>query len=98
MRLAWFSPWPPQPSGVAGRSAELVAALASEGHAIDGFIDERAVPVAVNSDGNAPTAGRYRVQSAHDFVWRHHRGQYDLVVYQVGNSSLHEFIWPYLFR
>jgi glycosyltransferase involved in cell wall biosynthesis len=26
------------------------------------------------------------------------RGHYDLPVYQVGNSALHEFIWPYLFR
>ena len=25
-------------------------------------------------------------------------GQYDLVVYQLGNSSVHDFTWPYLFR
>jgi hypothetical protein len=25
-------------------------------------------------------------------------GQYDLCVYQTGNSRTHEFIWPYLFR
>jgi hypothetical protein len=39
-----------------------------------------------------------RVQDAHDFVWRAARGQYDLSIYQLGNSHLHEFIWPYLFR
>jgi len=39
-----------------------------------------------------------RVQSAHDFVWRHHRQQYDLVVYQLGNSTPHAFVWPYLLR
>ena len=38
------------------------------------------------------------MQSAHDFVWRAARGQYDLTVYQIGNSHLHDFIWPYLFR
>ena len=32
------------------------------------------------------------------FVWRAVRGQYNLTVYQLGNSHLHEFIWPYLFR
>jgi len=38
------------------------------------------------------------VQGAHDFVWRAVRGQYDLAVYQLGNSRLHEFMWPYVFR
>ena len=26
------------------------------------------------------------------------RGQYDLVVYQVGNSQLHEYLWPYMWQ
>lgn len=97
MRLAWFSPWPPQRSGIAGRSAELVPLLAARGHAIDVCVDEAAVPLgAVDS---APTAeGQYRVIGAHDFVWRHARGQYDLPVYQIGNSRLHQFIWPYVFK
>jgi glycosyltransferase involved in cell wall biosynthesis len=73
--LAWFSPMPPDPSGIAGRSAELVAALRA----------------------------RYDIQvfdsrTAHDFLWRHRRTPFDLTVYQLGNSSLHDFIWPYLFR
>ena len=37
-------------------------------------------------------------RSAHDFVWLHNRRPYDLTVYQVGNSSHHNFLWPYLFR
>ncbi len=37
-------------------------------------------------------------RSAHDFLWLHRRDAYDLTVYQVGNSSLHNFLWPYLFR
>src|SRR5581483_8165829 len=45
-----------------------------------------------------PDPGTYRVESAHDFVWRARRHQFDLVVYQIGNSRLHEFIWPYAFR
>src|SRR6266545_8304865 len=38
------------------------------------------------------------VPGAHDFVWRQRQRPYDLIVYQVGNSSHHDYIWPYLFR
>ena len=37
-------------------------------------------------------------RSAHDFLWRRHRAPYDLTVYQLGNSSHHDYQWPYLFR
>jgi glycosyltransferase involved in cell wall biosynthesis len=98
MRLAWFSPWPPQRSGVAGRSAELVPLLAAGGHAIDVFVDERQMPSLPRVAAEPPAAGNIRIQGAHDFVWRAGRGQYDLAVYQMGNSRLHEFVWPYLLR
>lgn len=97
MRLAWFTPWPPDRSGVAGRSAVVVGRLAARGHAIDVFVDEARVPVERAGDG-PPARGAVRVQSAHDFVWRAALGQYDLPVYQLGNSRLHEFIWSYAFR
>ena len=96
MRLAWFSPWPPQRSGVAGRSAELVPILAARGHAIDVFVDASRLRPAVEPEPPAP--GRVRVMTAHDFVWRHRRHPYDLPVYQLGNSHLHRFVWAYLFR
>lgn len=98
MRLAWFSPWPPDPSGVAGRSAELVPALAAAAHGVDVLVDEtRHGPQPPQAD-TGPEPGRVRVLGAHDFVWRVARGQYDLVVYQLGNSVLHEYIWPYCLR
>lgn len=97
-RLAWFTPWPPQRSGVAGRSAEVVPLLIRSGHAIDVFVDERAVSGTTRASDAAPAPGEIRLQSAQDFPWRHARGQYDLVVYQLGNSSVHDFTWPYLFR
>jgi glycosyltransferase involved in cell wall biosynthesis len=86
MRLGWFSPVPPVKSGIAGRSAELVSVLEARGHAVDVFADE---PVA----RAAPHA-----RSAHDFVWLHQRQPYDLVVYQFGNSSHHDYTWPYALR
>jgi len=84
-RLAWFSPMPPVRSGVAACSADLVSAL-SASLEIDVFVDE---PVARIARGT---------RSAHDFVWRHAQAPYDLTIFQMGNSSNHDYIWPYLFR
>ena len=85
MRLAWFSPMPPVPTGVAACSAELVAALRRQ-HVIDVYGDE------------GPVARASGAESAHHFVPRQRSDPYDLTVYQVGNSSHHDYLWPYLFR
>jgi glycosyltransferase involved in cell wall biosynthesis len=98
VRLAWFSPWPPQKSGVGGRSIDATRALAGRGAAIDVFVDQRRVPGAPQLPDHAPRPGEVRVQPAHDFVWRQHHAQYDLAIYQVGNSTDHAFVWPYLLR
>lgn len=84
-RLAWFSPMPPVATGVAACCADLVKGLGTT-HDIDVFVDE---PVARVAPGT---------RSAHEFVWRHRLAPYDLVVYQLGNSSHHDYQWPYLFR
>jgi glycosyltransferase involved in cell wall biosynthesis len=76
---------PPARTGIAACSADLVSALGDE-HAIDVFVDQ---PVAQRAPGT---------RSAHDFLWLHRRQPYDLTVYQVGNSSCHDYLWPYLFR
>src|SRR5688572_3697817 len=87
-KLAFFTPWPPQPSGVATCSADVVPALAAAGHGIDVFVDEALVGASRLPGGTAspPAPGEVRVLGAHDFVWRHARAPYDLPVYQVGNS------------
>jgi glycosyltransferase involved in cell wall biosynthesis len=82
---------------VAGRSAELVALLGQQGHEIDVFVDAARLPAAPGPD-SPPSAGAPRVLNAHEFVWRQQKGHYDLSVYQIGNSHLHRYIWPYLFR
>ena len=38
---------------------------------------------------------RYPEAAAHDFVWRRRLAPYDLVVYQFGNSSHHDYEWAY---
>jgi glycosyltransferase involved in cell wall biosynthesis len=73
MHIAWFSPFPPERSGIAAYSVELLPLL-SIGHAID----------------RVPELG------AHDFVWKHRRHPYDLVVYQLGNAPCHDYMWAYL--
>jgi glycosyltransferase involved in cell wall biosynthesis len=85
MRLAWFSPFPPARTGIAGRSAELVRDLRARGFGVDIFVPR-------------VTPDSAEVVSAHDFVWRHAREPYDLAVYQFGNSSHHDYIWPYALR
>ena len=40
----------------------------------------------------------YPEDRAHDFLWKHLKQPYDLTVYQLGNSSYHDYMWPYLFR
>jgi glycosyltransferase involved in cell wall biosynthesis len=96
-RLAFFTPWPPQPSGVATCSADVVPALAAAGHGVDVFVDEALVNVA-RGRNRGPDPGEVRVLGAHDFVWRQARDPYDLPIYQLGNSWAHGFIWPYLFQ
>jgi glycosyltransferase involved in cell wall biosynthesis len=73
MRIAWFSPFPPERSGIAAYSTEILPLLSS-GHAIE----------------RVPESG------AHDFVWKHRRNPYDLVVYQLGNAPCHDYMWAYL--
>jgi glycosyltransferase involved in cell wall biosynthesis len=86
MRVAWFSPVPPVRTGIAGRSAELIEAIRQRGVAIDVYVDERVARVAADA------------HSAHDFVWRHRRQPYDLTIFQFGNSSHHDYAWPYALR
>jgi glycosyltransferase involved in cell wall biosynthesis len=94
MRLAWFSPLPPVPSGIAACSADIVGEL-SKRHEIDVYVhvnDPREpLPALIGQPS-------LHVYSAHDFVWRHRAHPYDLTIYQIGNSSHHDYIWPYLFR
>lgn len=71
--------------------------LGRRGHEIDVFVDAARLPVTPGPD-TPPSAGAPRILNAHEFVWRHQKGHYDLTVYQIGNSHLHRYIWPYLFR
>ena len=83
MRIAWFSPLPPVRSGIASDNAELLARLDTE-FPIDRFVE-----------GARGRPAGPRVFEAHDFVWKHQREPYDLVVYQLGNAACHDYMWAY---
>ena len=87
MRIAWFSPLPPAQTGISAYSRSVLAMLDASGLEIDRFVDRAS---------GAPIGGR--VFDAHDFVWRHRRTPYDLVVYQVGNAPWYDYMWAYCFH
>lgn len=109
MRLAWFTPFAPVRSGIASQSADLLPSIATV-HEVDAFVED---PVwchwARRATGQSPNLTRsgavyggrdadIRLWRAHDFVPRHLLTPYDLIVYQLGNATCHEFMWPYLLR
>jgi glycosyltransferase involved in cell wall biosynthesis len=83
---------PPARSGIAAVNVELVPNLRAW-YDIDVFVDD-----SVSARRKAESDMDSRPRSAHDFVWLNQQAPYDLTVYQLGNSSVHEYMWPYLFR
>ncbi len=89
-RLAWFSPMPPVRTGIAAYSAELVAALRAE-------LRDRCVRRRAGTRGWRRSHPARRPLGARLPLAAPPR-PYDLTVYQLGNSSHHDYQWPYLFR
>jgi glycosyltransferase involved in cell wall biosynthesis len=87
---------PPVRTGIAIDSAELVGALRAE-HEIDVYVHADASAFEKGKAGQPPPLDR-RATSAHDFVAAQRLRPYDLTIYQLGNSSHHDYEWPYLFR
>ncbi|HMC76689.1 MAG TPA: glycosyltransferase [Vicinamibacterales bacterium] len=98
MRLAWFSPFPPVRTGIAGRSAELVEALAARGHTVDRYPESAAhdfvwkrrlaaYDLAVYQFGNS---------SHHDYEWAYALNVPGLVV--LHDTHLHHARAAFLLR
>jgi glycosyltransferase involved in cell wall biosynthesis len=98
---------PPARSGVASVNAALLPGLRTS-YNIDVFVDDVVLRLGQRglhrsaepgAGSRTPEAGgTLRLRSAHDFVWLNRHAPYDLTVYQLGNSSAHDYMWPYLFR
>ena len=90
MRLAFVSPLPPSPTGIADYSADLLQIL-SPRHEIDAFHAQDTVDAL-----RLPAAAA--VHPASELVDRHRRRPYDVVVYQMGNGRAHDFLYELLSR
>jgi glycosyltransferase involved in cell wall biosynthesis len=88
-RLAVLSPLPPQASGVADYAVRLVREL-EDAYAVDLFHEETATPFASLDD---PRVGVYDQRA---FDVRHRQLAYDAVLYQMGNSHFHGFVYERL--
>jgi glycosyltransferase involved in cell wall biosynthesis len=93
MRVAWFSPLPPDTSGIAAYSADVLELLdnPNHGYSIDRFVDRPP-----GSSGPRSDPPDRAVFDAHDFVWKQQRAPYDLIVYQLGNARWHDYMWAYM--
>ncbi|HQU12400.1 MAG TPA: glycosyltransferase, partial [Acidiphilium sp.] len=85
-RLAFFSPMPPQPSGISDYSMELLPALAAH-YDIDIVVEQ----TSIDKDGLPASIG---VRSAAWF--REHAHDYDRILYQFGNSPFHDYMFETL--
>jgi glycosyltransferase involved in cell wall biosynthesis len=89
MRLAWFSPLPPQRSGIADYSAELIPCLAEQLD-LELFVDE-----GVRVD--AEIRDRFPVHGDRAFPGLWERGRFDAVLYHLGNNpDFHARTWRML--
>ncbi len=86
LRLAYFSPLPPVQSGIADYSADILSEL-SKYMDIDVFIDKG---YGVKCD----LANNVHVYPHTKFKKR--RALYDRILYQVGNSEFHTYMYPYV--
>ena len=89
-RVAFFSPIPPAPTGVADYAADVLAVLA-ERYSIDVFHDQ-----AAPSRDRLPDSCAVHHHSA--FGRLQADRPYDLAVYQIGNGPAHDFVYDPLRR
>ncbi len=90
MRIAFVSPLPPAPTGIADYAAEVLALLAPR-HGIDLFQDQDRI----DRERLPPTSALF---AARELPARHAAQPYDAVVYQMGNGPAHAFLYPLLAR
>ena len=90
MRLAFLTPLPPAPTGIADYAVEVLGLLAGR-HAIDVFhAQER-----IDGDRLPPSC---TVRPARELLARHRERPYDAAVYQMGNGLDHAFLYEPLAR
>ncbi len=82
-RIAFFGPLNPVPSGISDYDEELLPLLRQQ-YDVDVFFNKE-----IKKENAYPHG---------DFLIRNRRNPYDLTLYQIGNSLLHEIMYGYLFQ
>jgi glycosyltransferase involved in cell wall biosynthesis len=90
VRLAFVSPLPPCPTGIADYAADVLELLAGR-HEVELFHAQEEV------DGARLPAGT-RVLAAAELGARHRERPFDVAVYQMGNGQAHDFVYEWLSR
>jgi len=90
MRIAYFSPLNPKPSGISDYSEELLPYLARHAR-IDLFIDGY-------EPSNREIVSSFSIFHHRDFERLARERRYDMCLYQMGNSPYHEQIYHQLLR
>lgn len=90
LRLAFFSPLPPERTGVAGYSADLIPALARY-YRIDAIVAED-----FDLLSDSPLSTHCTLRTVDWFLANADR--YDRILYNLGNSRFHSYMLPALLR
>jgi glycosyltransferase involved in cell wall biosynthesis len=90
-RLAWFSPMPPQATGIADYSGRLVQAISQHAD-VDVFVDGHP------KDYDVPTSESITLRPSEAFRLLDAAGAYDEVVYCMGNSEFHSHVFEALMK
>jgi glycosyltransferase involved in cell wall biosynthesis len=90
LRIAFVSPLPPAPTGVADYAADVLELLA-QGHELELFHAQERVNASRLPAGAA-------VHPAAELPARHGARPFDVAVYQMGNGRAHDFVYDWLSR
>lgn len=86
IKVAWFSPLPPQRSGIAEYCADILPFL-REYMDIELFVEEP------DAHRGTPLARLFPVLDYRAFPDRRRNAHYDLCIYQMGNDIVHRFVY-----
>lgn len=89
-RIALWTPLPPEKSGISDYSAELLAELSSS-FDIEVFVDDGYLP-------SADLLGSYTIHHYKAFERRNHQQRFDTIIYQMGASFFHLYMYEALQR
>lgn len=84
-RIAMFTPLPGVKSGISDYSADLLSAI-SQISATDVFVD----------DISEVNIGNLNIQIWHHSLFYEKSDEFEVIVYQIGNSPYHHYMLPYL--